>query len=221
VDKLNGRIEVWTRVRDDLAALGCLYYRVDLVIQCPRTAPLRVYAQNGATAIQGLGASVTVEQAEGSVTIEHAKGELDLTNHKGSIQVSECSGPIRLSTDHGDISTSLIYGKQTINCVEGKTTVDTPRGEVVARDRGGEIRIAALDGVGGNMDIATERGDVSIVLPPAADVTILTTAHGGDVNSAIPLTGTIEKELRKFQGRLNAGKFTLAIETKDGDITIN
>ncbi len=224
VEELAGRATIKGAVRDDLAALGCLYFRMDLAVTCPRTSPIRIYAPNGHTYIEGFGEPVHVEQGEGTITVQHAKGPLDLTNRRGDVKVIECAGPATMSAERGTVMSRLIYGKQVIQCTEGKTVIDEPRGELVVRQRGGDVRIIQLDGVMGSYDVRVEGGDVSVLIPESADATIVALARNGRIYTAIPLTGEIAKTYQKFQGRPNPdaeGRYTVALETTNGDIVID
>ncbi|MBI4558997.1 MAG: DUF4097 family beta strand repeat protein [Candidatus Hydrogenedentes bacterium] len=223
VEEQANPIVVRTVVRGDLAALGCTYYRIDLAVQCPRTCPVQIQAAKGHTAVDGLGAALTVIQAEGVITVRNTKGDLELTNQKGDVEAGNCAGPnVKIVAPNGAVRTQEIYGKQTIESAVGKTVVDTPQGGIFARNRGGGIRIMALAGVLGDYNVATEQGDLSIVVPPTADATLVATAVNGTVrNNSIPLTGTTEKGLQKFSGKLNNGQYTVNLETKEGDIVID
>ncbi|MBN2310753.1 MAG: hypothetical protein JXR94_17400, partial [Candidatus Hydrogenedentes bacterium] len=220
VKTLDNRIRIQTHVQDNMESLGCTYYRVDLEIQCPRTAPLKVTGANGHTSVSSMGGPVFIEQMDGVVAIEHVKGQLEITNHKGDVQVFECGGPLTLSVKDGTATTRDIYGKQAIDCLGGKVIVDAPHGEVFVNSRGGDVRIIALDGVDGDYGVRVEGGDLSLLVPSTADATLYVTATNGIVFPAIPLTGSIDGPVRKYQGRLNNGRYTLTLETKDGDIAI-
>ena len=220
LDEVGNRLVLRTFILEDPAALGCTSYRIDLVIQCPRTTPLKVRAQKGHTSITGTGAATVVEQTEGAITVEHSKGELELTNHKGNIQVLDCSGPADLSASYGSVTARNVFYEVLVNCVQGKTIVDAPRKGVIVRNRGGDVRIIALDGVGGNYDIAAEDANLRIALPSDADATLLLTIENGMEHSAHPLTGTIVGEVRKFTG-LNSGQYKVMLSTKNGDIFID
>lgn len=222
LEKHKGEILVLTQVLDDIASLGCTYYRGDLIVKCPRTAPLAVRAESGRTVISGMGVPVYVEQEEGVVTIEHAKGELRLVNRRGDIEVLDCAGPVTATTTSGTLITRNIYGKQKLHCVAGKTVIDGPNDAVEVHNEGGDVRIIALDGIGGDYDVSVQQGNLSIVVPPTADATFLVTVENGTVRrSAIPLSGSIEKGSQKFLGQLNNGLHTVTLEARDGDIIID
>jgi len=216
-----GRLIVRTAALQDMAGLGCASYRVDLDIRCPRTSPVTVRAQHGQTRISDIGGAATVVQSEGTVTVEHAKGALDLHNDLGDVQVSECAGPLKAETKHGDLSVRNLYGDVAASTGDGKMVLDMCRAAVTARSAGGDVRILALEGISGNYDVLVEQGNVSMVLPSEPDATLLITAHSGMVYSAIPLTGTTQKDSQRFQARLGNGLHLVTLEAKGGDVIVD
>ncbi len=221
VEKEEGRLLVRTRVIDDMTTLGCPAYRIDLAIQCPRTSPIVVRAEDGHTAIGGTGAAIRVEQAAGAITVEHAKGALDLTNHKGDVRVLQCAGPIQVAAWYGAIELNEVYGNVVTTCEQGKTIIESLDAGAVVHNRGGDVRIIALEGIKGDYDIQVEQGNLSILLPASTDAAFEVVAENGTVYSAIPLTGTINRGVQEFHGRLTNGSHRVTLRAEDGDIRIN
>lgn len=224
VSEEGNRVTLETAALADMASLGATYHRIDLVITCPRTAPIRVEAADGHTLVRGTGGRIQVDQARGRITVEHGKGALELTNREGDIHVANCAGPLKATATQGSVSTLEVFGMQDISCEGGRTVLDAPRGEVRVRQRGGDVRILPLEGIGGGFDVLAEGGNVSILVPDAADVTLFATARNGQVRSAIPLTGEIGKGYQRFQGRPEGsptGRYQVMLETVDGDIIID
>lgn len=221
VKKEGARLHIRTVLQDDLESLGCTAYRIDLAIRCPRTAPLRIYGREGHTVVFGTGGPVVVEQVQGTVSIEHAKGELHLDNQNGDIEVLDCAGPVTASGAKGTVAMRTVYGEIDITCVQGKVIIDAPHAGMTVRNRGGDVRIIALEGINGDYNVVVEDGDLSIVLPESADATLWLNAHRGRVHSSIPLTGTMKDGLHAFQGRLGEGVHRVFLETHGGDIIVD
>lgn len=215
-----GVLTLRTSVTDNMAALGCTSYRVDLTIECPRTVSVEVHGQEGHTAVSDLGASVIVKQDAGSVSVEHVKGEVNVADQKGDVRVVSCAGPVQVIGSFGTTTLLDVYGKMTITIIQGKTVIETPHGEILARNTGGDIRILSLEGVAGNYDVRAEQGNISVLIPAESDAYISATVENGTVRSAIPLTGTIRKDVQEFV-RNSTGPFRLTLQAKDGDIMIN
>ena len=216
-----GRVRVATRVVGDMAALGCLSYRVDLAILCPRTCPVVVQAQEGHSAVRGTGGAIRIEQASGAVTIEHAKGPLTLTNGKGGVMARQCAGPVQVTASYGDIELNEIYGAVTATGEQSKVVLEALATGATVRNRGGDVRVIALNGVQGDYDILAEQGNVSFLLPPDDNATFEVIAENGVVYSKIPLNGSIGPGAQEFHGRVGEGAHRLTLHTKGGDIRIN
>lgn len=220
VQQEEGRMVVNTRVIDDMAALGCPAYRVDLMVECPRTCPVVIHAQDGHTEVTGTGGTLQVEQVAGAITVAHAKGALTLTNHKGDIHADECAGPIEASAWYGVVQLRDIYGPVTTTCEQGKTALESLHSSAAVINSGGDARIIALDGIEGDYDVQVKEGNLSILLPADTKATFDAIAQNGAVDSAIPLTGTIERGRQEFR-RLGEGSNRITLKTENGDIRIN
>jgi len=216
----DGVITIRTAATDNMAALGCAVYRVDLSIECPRGVSVQIQAQDGHTSVEGLGGAVSVVQSAGSVAAEHVKGALTLSNQKGDIKAVSCAGPVEASASYGEIAMSDVYGKMTIAATQAKTTIESPHAAITVQAKGGDVRVLSLDSVPDNYDIRVEQGSIGILLPPATDAAIAATAENGSIHSAIPLTGSIRKDFQEFV-KVGSGPFRVVLQTKNGDIAIN
>ena len=221
VDEKTNLLHVRSFVQEDLEALGCTSHRTDLLIRCPRTATLRILAEDGETYVAGTGAPIHVKQLHGSISIEHAKGVLDLSNEQGDILVTDCAGPVTVGGGNGTVTLRNVYGDMNVTWTNGKIVVDTAHAGVRLRNKEGDVRIIALEGIGGNYDVSVTNGNLSMAVPQTADATFLLTAHGGAIRSAIPVTGAIEGDAQSFQGRLNNGAHRVILETHNGDIVLD
>lgn len=221
VQQTGDRLLVSTAATQDLTSLECRSYRMNLLIQCPRGMPVEIRAQDGQTSIEGLHGAVTVTQAAGAVSALRQDGALTLSNQNGNISAEECGGPVDVSVRYGTVSLKNMANRVNVQNIQGRTIIEGPQGEVVVRNSGGDVRLLALQGVGGNYDILAEKGDISLLLGQDADAALTLKAAGGVVDSALPLAGTTARGLQEFQGRLKDGRFTVRLETQSGDIILN
>jgi hypothetical protein len=223
LERLDGRLLVTTAVRDNMEALGCTHYRIDLEVRCPRPRPLRIAASSGATSILEMAGPIHVEQAKGTVTAERCRrdqGTFELVNREGDVIVTDCAGPAEITTMKGQTRTLGVTGRQVISA-QGKTVIESPKGEVAVNSRGGEVTILALEGIQGDYSVQVEEAPLNILIPPTSDATLWVTARNGQVNSWARLTGTIERELRSLQGQLGNGQHRVELTTQGGDIYID
>ena len=212
---------VRTAVQEDMNALGCTSYRIDLLVRCPRDVPVVIRADSGQTIVEGMTAKVSIEQQDGGVSVEQAAGELELINHKGDIDVIDSSGPLTATNTSGRLAVSALMHDMDLTSNQGKVVVESPRAGVRVRSTGGEVRIIALEGVHGDFDIGAEDGNISLAVPDTADATLYLNARGGAVNSNFKVTGSILKDTHEFQGRIGEGTHRVFLETKQGNIVLD
>lgn len=221
VQRAAGRLDVNTVAVGDMKALECSSYRVDLVVQCPRSLPVEIHVQEGQTTLSELGGAVTLNQNAGELSADHNLGPLNLTNENGSITVTDCSGPVEVSGHYGPVTLSRNLAKVSAQCVQGRIVIESAKSDVTAKCNGGDIRILALDGVGGAYDILSENGNLSMALAPEADAALNLKTTGGTVHSAIPLNGSTAKDQQEFSGRLKNGAYPVRLEARGGDIYLD
>ena len=121
----------------------------------------------------------------------------------------------------GTIRAKEVEGELHLESSSGKITIDTPRSSVFARNTGGDIRIIALDGVLGDIDVKTTNGNISTLIPPSSDVLLVLNVKDGKLYSSFPVTGSVQKTTSTFQGRLNKATHRVVLETEGGDIKLD
>lgn len=221
---IDGRAMLTTAVRDNMEALGCTRYRIDLDVQCPRTSPLRLSADSGYTTIANMGGPIIVEQGKGSVKLDQCKretGELLVTMQSGDIVVTDCTGPLTAATQQGSVKTAGVSGKQVIKTTQGRATVDLPKGELDIACVGGDAIVLAYDGVQGDYKVSVDQGDISLLVPDTADATLFVVATNGQVNSKVRLSGSVLGDRREFSGPIGAGKYRVDLAVIGGTVNID
>lgn len=215
------KMQITSRVLEDMSALGCHGHRMNLVIQCPRTATVRIIATEGLTAVGDTGGPVTINQKAGAIRVEHAKGPLDLTMGHGAVTVTDCAGPLNINGAGGPINLKKIYGDVTVTAAQAKTIVDSPHGGLTVESTGGDVVVLALAGVVRDYDLHVEDANLSIVIPKEASAALQAHAEQGLVHSRIPLTGAIEAEHRRYSGTINGGERNVQLSATRGNIVID
>ncbi len=221
VQQAPGTVTVHTLADGDMARFGCTSHRVDLLVQMPKTAVLRVNAADGVTSVTGLQGGATVNQARGEAAVDNTDGALAVSNQQGAVRISDCSGPAEVSARQGTVTLARIRGLINAQNVDGRTVIESPRGGVQARNNGGDVRLLSLEPLGGDVDIRVDRGAISALLAPESSATLTLRATDGRVQSGIPLTGSINGALQEFTGRLNDGQFNVLLEAAGGNIVLN
>lgn len=216
-----GRLEITSRLLEDMEALGCYAYRANLTIRCPRSANVTVTAEDGTTSILGTSGVMTVEQQTGLITVEHAQGKLLLTNHKGDLRVSDCAGPVQSTAGFGSVNIQNVLGPIEFRGTNTQTIIDAPHDKVFVHVDHGDVVILAMEGIKGDYDISVDDGDLSMVIAPESDASIWTNVTGGVVYSSIPLSGSIEGDRREFHGRVGAGLHKVTLTAKGGNVVLD
>jgi DUF4097 and DUF4098 domain-containing protein YvlB len=211
---------ITTAVQDDMQAIGCTEYRLDLVIRVPRSAAITIRAQDGETRLTGLNGPVALEQEKGRVLLQNTQGGATVNLKQGDIESTATAGALDLSAG-GQVTVRQSLGGVRVQSAGGNTLVDTPSGAVYARSRGGDVRLIALEGVRGDYDIAAEDGNISLAVPDSADAYFALNVYKGNFFSTVPLNGTSERDTHTFQGRLNAGTHRILLESRRGNVVID
>lgn len=215
------RIRISTTAAADMKALECESHRIHLHVQCPRILPVEVRASDGATQATGIEAPLSIQQNAGAITVSGVPAPVNIANQNGGAALTDCAGPVEATVRYGALSLTRIASKITAHSLQGRTIIENVQGDVIARSTGGDIRILAMEGIGGSFDIIANQGNCSILLSPEADATLSVKASNGAIYSAIPLTGTITRESQEFHARLKDGLHAVRIETQSGDIFLD
>lgn len=216
-----GTVTLKTAVRPDIAAYGCEAYRVDLNIQVPRAMPVTIQAAEGITTIVGIDAGGSVEQGKGEVVIENTGGPFFVKNNAGAVSLKNCRGAVEVTTRYGATTLEQMPGDIRVDSEEGRTHIDSPGGNVYVRNKRGDVRLLSLEPIKGNFDILVEEGGLNAFIDPASDASVTIKTVGGRVQSALPLSGSIQQDAQEFFGRLNEGKYTVRLESRNGDVLLN
>ena len=136
-------------------------------------------------------------------------------------EVTECAGTLVAAGSYGTVTVRNIAGDLHVTTVQGKTVIDAPGGSVTVRNTGGDVRLVVLAGIRGDFDIDAEDGDISMAIARDASATFWLSARGGNIHSSVPVTGTMDRTLQTFQGRLNAGTHRVVLNVRRGNIIID
>jgi len=208
-------------VQEDMAAIGCTEYRMDLIVHVPRDTPLDIQAADGTSVIENHAAPLVLQQQRGAVELRNLHGAAEAVVAEGDIIAENVGAALRLESRSGDVTVRHAYGDATLSAQQGSILVESPNAAVHARSHGGDIRVIALDGVRGDYDLAAENGNISVAVPDEASAVFVVDTYGGSVSTWVPLTGTTERNTHHFQGRMNGGEHRILLETRNGNIAID
>ena len=134
-----------------------------------------------------------------------ARTAVDLTSGGGNMQLSGIQNNLTLNTDGGDVSVSGVGGNTDLSTGGGNVSASDLVGNVVFHTSGGDVGVtdllashAELYTGGGNislvyskvpasLEIQSDGGDISVVLPHSATRYAITTdLGGGDYSAPVP-----------------------------------
>jgi hypothetical protein len=214
-------IKITTAVPANPSDYGMSHCRIHLTIDCPKTMPVQIRAADGATTADGLAAALTVEQALGPVTAQNIQAPVTVSTQRGDVRVASCLGPVDIQARYGLARVENVAEAIRIKGVQGKTLVDGAKGSLSIQQLGGEVRILALQPLGGNIEVNTENANVALLLGPEADASLELNTVNGTVSSGIPLEGRIERNAQSLRGTLSNGTYRIRLDVRNGDITLN
>jgi hypothetical protein len=220
-ERINGRLNVISMLQDDLESLGCSEYRMDLIVQYPETMPIQVVVDRGHTILTNIQGACSLEQSSGQIEIFDGNGEIDVRLESGDVQLVNTSGTLNVTTEQGNITASKPDGKLQLKAVGGKIIVDAPKASLDIENVDGDVRIVAMDGLFGDVEVKAENGNISMAMPHSADAFIILNSTGGTIYTALPLNGLLEKDTYSFQGRLKDGLHKVVMETNQGNIVLD
>jgi hypothetical protein len=143
---------------------------LDAAVDLPAGTALTVSTGGGDLSAAGLAGDDTLSTNGGNLTITGAAGNLALTSGGGDVSASHVNGPVvAISADGGNI---------------GGNAVSATR--VTADSGGGEITLTFTT-VPRDLQVSSDGGDVTIVVPPGSYY-VSTNTGGGNLNHSIGST---------------------------------
>lgn len=214
-------IAVETSVSQELLPFGCETYRMDLHLKIPRLFHVTSYSKEGITTIEGLEVGGVVEQEKGEIVLENTNGDFVVTNLGGNVFARHCGGAITVNVRNGYASIEEVVGDINIQSYQGRIYIDDPGSAVSVHSLYGDIRLLSIDPVQGNFDVYVEKANINAFINHNSDAEIFLKTSGGRIQSALPLTGTISKDIQEFQGQLNRGTFKIRLQGENANIVLN
>ncbi|MBD3184626.1 DUF4097 family beta strand repeat protein [Candidatus Poribacteria bacterium] len=150
--------------------------------------------------------SMEISQNGGDLAVQAVNSDIAISLHGGDLTVPETKGKIQCSVDGGDISLS--------NLVSDQVDIRTSDGDIVAVMLS-EVKDAAVN-------LVSEAGDVSLVLPSDSKCKVKATSIHGEVSHDIS-TENIEigeENENYLEAVINDGGAEIVIMSNSGDVGI-
>ena len=208
---------------------------------------LRISNTNGIVEIEGVTGSTVDVRAE---RIAHASTDAAARDLLSHIVIKEDAAPARLSLESEQTSSLMgvayevhyhvrapkdavvrattTNGLVLLTGLAGKTTASTTNGGIRAEALAGGFTAASTNGrvdleiaaLGGDVDVRTTNGSVSLTLPvnAAADLNASVT-NGAIIVAGLPFDA-LDQSRRHFSARINGGGTPVTVRTTNGAIRI-
>ncbi|HOV32808.1 MAG TPA: DUF4097 family beta strand repeat-containing protein [Candidatus Hydrogenedens sp.] len=196
-------------------------WRVDIQVFCPPNMDISIESNEGQTACENISGPLRITQGSGSLSILKCSGPYFISNQKGNIKVEEATNTGEIRIRGGLVSLKNITAPVNITAVQAKVNLEDIQSKIFARVQSGDVHCLALNGINGDIDIQTEKGNISILLSSEADCNIKAIAQSGAIDSAIPLNGVFSRTRQEASTQLKEGKFSVLLQANDGDIVID
>jgi len=141
-------------------------------LDVPRLTSLTLSSGGGNLTVPGVASSVNLTSDGGDIAVSGIPGQATVSSAGGNLTVGDLAGPLQFTTDGGDIN---------------GTDLTAP--SLNAESGGGNVTVVFTKPPTNPVDITSDGGDVTVLLPqdgPAYNVS--TTPDGGDNNVSVRTT---------------------------------
>ncbi len=137
------------------------------------TASVNLASEGGNMQVNGIDSDVTLNSGGGDVAVSGVGGIADVTTGGGNVTASDLTRTLQFTTDGGDVN---------------GTSLSAPR--VTTESGGGNVTLA-FTGVPVNLNIISDGGDITILLPQGSTRYAITyNTDGGDYSPSVPVSSS-------------------------------
>ena len=175
----------------------------------------------GMVKVRSSGEQVIVRTMAGDVSATvPADARLELEVVSGDVSISEAAARIEVKTVSGDVDIDQTAGDAQVRTVSGDVGLDHVTGSFEVETRSGDVELVAAGPVAGSL--ATTSGDITIALPPDADVVLeLRREEDGDIEVDADLPHEVLEEREGYMKvKFGAGSRVLTASTYSADIEV-
>lgn len=204
--------------------------RMDLDISLPedRRFNLDVRTMNGGITLQNVEAieGITLETGNGEIILHRILGNVKGQTLNGAVRARSVQGNVELTTSGGNMNAWDVAGDLKFSTAVGNINVDGTENAIDIASKNGNLKIngaraklhaESLNGIidirspdiGGDWDIYSAVGDISLNLPLMGNYKMDGSSGYGDITSEIPGL-VIDK--KKISGELGTGDHKLHVE---------
>jgi hypothetical protein len=181
---------------------------------------ISLVTQDGDVEVAGLGGpALALRTSDGDVSAERIRADrTELHTADGDLAARDIeTRTLALRTSDGDVSVArAVAGEISVKTADGDVRLDTVEGEVNARTADGDIRVVLARAAA--MDVHASDGDVVIVVPDGAGLTLDLKAERVSVSGA-SVKGDFGEH--HFAGTVGDGGPTIAVRSMGGSVSLD
>lgn len=196
-------------------------WRVDIQVFCPSNMDISIESKEGQTACENMESSLRINQGSGVVSIRTCTGPYFVSNQKGNIRVEDMNNNGEITIRGGLATLKNIKAPINVTAIQSNVNLEDIQSKVVARLQEGDIRFLALNGIFGDIDVSTEKGNISILLSPETDCKLKVMTQEGIIDTALPLVGVFSRMKQEAEAQIREGKYAVMLKAVKGDIIID
>lgn len=171
--------------------------------------PITVRDLEGKVSADTSGGPIRISGVQGNVLADTSGGGIDIEHVAGNVEADTSGGGIRMSEVAGDITADTSGGPISIVGAGGRVDADTSGGSI-------EVSFATGNQRGGSL--SASGGGITVTLDARTNLAIDAQASGGNVVSALPVSGAAAES--SLRGALGSGGEALRLRSSGGSIRI-
>jgi hypothetical protein len=192
---------LWEGLRTWLSAQRC---SADVTVTVPADCPVKVDLVGADAVITGLASGVSIRSGTGDVTLDGVAGRIVANTVSGAVEAQRLDGTVDFTSVSGDLALAGgSLGRLTARSVSGRIAAD--------------VDLAP----GGEIQVSTVAGEVTVRLPASASAQVGMNTVGGRIDSSFTGLGPGDGAMPKnVTGTLRDGAGEVTVNTVSGNITL-
>jgi hypothetical protein len=175
-----------------------------VTVMVPRECPVQLNLVSADAVITGLTARTSIKTGSGDVTLDGVTGQIDVNTVSGVIETHGLDGTVTFNSLSGDLA--LAGG-----------SLD----RLVAKSVSGKIAADVDLGQGGQVQVSTVSGEVTLRLPESTSAEVDLNSAAGRVETAFTELHPSERPVAtSLTGTLGDGSGRLSVNTVSGSVTL-
>lgn len=191
---------------------------VDLLLEVPRSAGLRLQGVETGIRVTGMAGSVEAQTVDEDVSVRGPASTVRAQSVDGDVIVAGARGRVDLYTVDGDVRVTDVRGEVQAESIDGDLVFRGVRADRVdGSTMDGDILFAGPIVDGGSYDLGTHDGDVWIGVPEGTSAAFEANLHTGSIDASFPLPGVeTDRGGHVYRFTLGGGSARVELRSFDG-----